>query len=541
MTVMAGDETSDYLPRVAANIKHLGVHNCRGVVTSLLRTELPFDRACKLIWGQIAEDMKLSQDVFDILLELGAGGGSDQPVRMLPSGQMMAEHISLASICALTTLMDTHKLESLCRQEFGRLFSHLVTMAAHFVNAKFENRRSETGSVITLSPFIVGLEALRSLFSAINCVVVAHEIKTEHTLGTIFNLRQIMTRVVKSVVLHAGHLLQMCVSSLLPLSNGNTPDHVREISISILADVAKEKGGGDRVLLTSVLTSLLRAVSDPLPKARELALEGLIGLQHCTMSDIDTLAENALNAFIVGIEDEKSADVSLTALRVLSQVIVFLPRTVVENSLDLISFKVRPYLEMSSNDHRAAVVRLYGRLSKFAEDGFKTQYLDLCQTVIGPILLYSNCAHNPTSNACLETLETIANLAGHPILADYLAKYKISKGFEQLMEKAVVLQEEGGGGDYVANTFLNMLETSVGQCLGYFRSTNPSLRKNAVIFLSKVVCQEKELQVGDEELFSSVLGGTIDLLKDPDIEVRKTAALYIGDLVTLQAKLQANI
>ena len=56
---------------------------------------------------------------------------------------------------------------------------------------KINLRRSETGSVITLSPFIVGLEALRSLFSAINCVVVAHEIKAEHTLGTIFNLRSV--------------------------------------------------------------------------------------------------------------------------------------------------------------------------------------------------------------------------------------------------------------------------------------------------------------------------------------------------------------
>ena len=55
-------------------------------------------------------------------------------------GQQMVDHIALASIMGLSTLMDTHKLESLCRQEFGKLFSHLVTMAAYFVNAKFESR-----------------------------------------------------------------------------------------------------------------------------------------------------------------------------------------------------------------------------------------------------------------------------------------------------------------------------------------------------------------------------------------------------------------
>ena len=46
---------------------------------------------------------------------------------------------------------------------------------------------------------------------------------------------------------------------------------------------------------------------------------------------------------------------------------------------------------MSSNEHRAAAVQLYGRLSKFAQEpAFKTQYLDLCQTVIGIIIIIDN-------------------------------------------------------------------------------------------------------------------------------------------------------
>ncbi len=47
-----------------------------------------------------------------------------------------------------------------------------------------------------------------------------------------------------------------------------------------------------------------------------------------------------MNAFITGIEDEKSSDVSLTALRGLALVIVHLPKGVVENSIDLVSLKV---------------------------------------------------------------------------------------------------------------------------------------------------------------------------------------------------------
>ena len=47
-----------------------------------------------------------------------------------------------------------------------------------------------------------------------------------------------------------------------------------------------------------------------------------------------------MSAFITGIEDEKSSDVSLTALRGLALVIVHLPKGVVENSIDLVSLKV---------------------------------------------------------------------------------------------------------------------------------------------------------------------------------------------------------
>ena len=122
----------------------------------------------------------------------------------------MADHTSVASLSALGLLLDTHKLETLSRQEFGKLFCHIVSMCSYFVNARFESRRSEdTGFIINLSPFIVSLDTLRSLFSCINCVVVAHEIKSEHTYGNVENVRDIMTRVVNTMVIHAPHLLQV--------------------------------------------------------------------------------------------------------------------------------------------------------------------------------------------------------------------------------------------------------------------------------------------------------------------------------------------
>ncbi len=51
------------------------------------------------------------------------------------------------------------------------------------------------------------------------------------------------------------------------------------------------QAGGDQVLLSSVMSSLLRCLSDPLPLIRQMAVEGLAGLVHCSPLEIETLAE----------------------------------------------------------------------------------------------------------------------------------------------------------------------------------------------------------------------------------------------------------
>lgn len=157
MTMMSVDESSDLMSKVASNIRHLTVHNCRGVVSSLLRTDLPFDQSARMIWTALADGKRLSTDVFDILMEVSG----DHPVRQTVSGAYAADPISVACISALSAMMDTHNLETLCREEFGKLFSHLVVISAQFVNAKYERKKSDTGAAINISPFIVALEAFR--------------------------------------------------------------------------------------------------------------------------------------------------------------------------------------------------------------------------------------------------------------------------------------------------------------------------------------------------------------------------------------------
>merc|ERR1719481_432713 len=139
-------------------------------------------------------------------------------------------------------------------------------------------------------------------------------------------------------------------------STGSWPDCVREACTAVLCTVALEKAGGDMSLLSSVIQTLLKAVSDPCARVRDIVLQGLVGIEHCTAADIESLAEAVIGAFIQGIEDEKSSEVSLTALKGFSSVLGILPFYYINNSIDLLSLKVRPYLEMSSNEHRAAAI-----------------------------------------------------------------------------------------------------------------------------------------------------------------------------------------
>jgi len=527
MTMMSMDETSDLMSQVALNVRHLSTHNARGVVTSLLRTELPFDPSARMVWSALAESMKLATEVLDILIDLS----SDNPVRQTVHGAMVADPIAVACISAISIMLDTHKMETLCRQEFGKIFSHLVITAAEFSSARYERKKSDTtGQVITISPYIVALEAFRSLFAATNCLVVSHSVTADQIIADVRTLTLLLEKVVKSVVIHASHLLHLIANSMFQYCTGNWPDCVREACTSVLSRIAMEKAGGDVVLLSSVLHVLLKSVSDPSCRVREIVMEGLVGAEHCSPADIDSLAEDVIAAFIHGIEDEKSQEVSLASLKGLSRILPVLPSHYVHNSVDLISLKVRPYIEMSGNEHRAAAITIYSSLAKFAEGSFRPVFLDHCQSLLGPILLHSTCAHEATSTACLKTLETILTAAQEKELAEDISKYSIVKGFEPLMEKISSCSSKEIDG---------MLQSLVGQCLGYFRCSSPKLRRNAVILLSKVLCkkQGKEEVEEDDELLAGVLGGVLDLLKDPDMEVRKTAALYIGDLVTIRASL----
>jgi len=284
------------------------------------------------------------------------------------------------------------------------------------------------------------------------------------------------------------------------------------------------KAGGDLALLAKVMTCLLKCVSDTCAEARQLALEGLSGLDKVTQEEIQNNGQAVLSALIQGVEDESSPLVTLTALRGLASLLPSLPAPYVHHVQTTIALKVRPFFESSSEDHRAASINVYGALAVFAEGEHASLYIDQSHSILVPLLLHSSSTHQDTSRACLSTLAALAGVTRHEPFIQNVAKYNAEQPFSDLVESIVECQ---------CPSLTEMFATFVANGISYFRSGNPMLRKNAVLLLKHLVCYNGTGDSGvvDSSLLCAVTSGLVELLQDKELDVRAAAASNLGQIV----------
>jgi len=516
MTIMAVDEGADMLTEVGCVIHQLASHNSRGCVSSLLHLELPIDPCCRVAWVSTAGDHRLASELLDILLEVIS---QDQVVQ-LPTGKLTANHSPLAAASALTVLFDTHKLEDICRQEVGHILSSLVVLLSHYLVASHVPQTSDS---VQVTPTVVALECIRSLFSTINCVVVANSVVVDTEVRDYKALCRVLQDLLANVIQHAPHHTQAIVNSIIPNSYSGA-ECCRVASLAVLSGVVGGKAGGDLALLAKVMTCLLKCVSDTCAEARQLALEGLSGLDKVTQEEIQNNGQAVLSALIQGVEDESSPLVTLTALRGLASLLPSLPAPVVHHVQTTIALKVRPFFESSSEDHRAASINVYGALAVFAEGEHASLYIDQSHSILVPLLLHSSSTHQDTSRACLSTLAALAGVTRHEPLIENVAKYNAEQPFSDLVESIVECQ---------CPSLTEMFATFVANGISYFRSGNPMLRKNAVLLLKHLVCYNGTGDCGvvDSSLLCAVTSGLVELLQDKELDVRAAAASNLGQIV----------
>ena len=422
MGLMVIEESCDLVGEVADIIVQFSVHNTRAVVFSLVNMEA--DREVRLIWQSLAGDGRLGEETVDVLLEII----TDHDNISVTSAQVAG------AASALTVMLDTRKLEELAKAELGRLVGGLVVMISRSL-----------GQTVCWQ---AGLESLRCVFSSVGSVVVAGSLVTS-VMADYTNLVSVLERMMEAVSQHAAHLVTAIISGVLGVAGEGSEDSVRVARLAVLAGAAEHApasvvAGGDSET-SPLYSALCEACGDSLPLARRLALHGLSCLhtdhqhhQHHLHQEQEEEEEEeeTLRLMVAGLDDHCSS-VTLTALRGLVRLLS--PSTspstshITASLVSSLALKVRPYFESSSEDHRAAAISVYSRL----HTGDKDQYLDYISTVLLPVLLHSSSDHLATSQACLETLNTMARATKFKPLVSSLSSYNPSDGFSALIRSIV--------------------------------------------------------------------------------------------------------
>ena len=289
------------------------------------------------------------------------------------------------------------------------------------------------------------------------------------------------------------------------------------------------EAGSDPYLIASIIQKLLICTSDTSVKVRQLALEGIQGLHGCTEEDVDKNATIVLAALIHGIEDEQSPEVTLIALQGLNKLLMNVSSIHVYLITASLALKVRPFIESSSDEHRAAAITIYAALAKFAEGDHRSTYLDYAQSILVPVLLHVTSDHQPTRQACLEALKAVAEVIDNQHLTAYLTSISSHVVFEKLVENIIQAKSD---------ILIDMYATMVGNGISYYKSQNPMMRKNITSLLSQILCftQDSDNYRVDEALVNSVITCMVELLTDPDLDVRKTSAGDLGKVMVCTSK-----
>jgi len=449
----------------------------------------------------LASEPRVAADVLDVLLETVTHREENSEVNAISP-------VVIAAASALTVMLDTHKLEETCRLELSRLLSGLIMLLAAAVG---QTRGSGVNPVQTC------LDSIRSLFSCVNCVVVAASLPT--SCVDLPGLASLLHTLVSAVATHAPHHLPAFVAGF-PVHQ-EAEESRRVATLAVLQAATEARGAGDQALLSSMVTSLLRAAGDSSPLARKLALQGVAGLAGCSAVDKEASAAQAVSALLAGLDDLQCASVSLTALQGLVDLLPSLPASQINPLTATASLKVRPYFDSSSDDHRAAAVSVYGALAGFAVGEHRSQYLDHAQSWLLPVLLHSSSPHPATSEACLATLRALASVAQFPPLKEALSRYSTDQGFPALVQLVVAAK---------CGILMEMFPACIAAGISYYRSTNPLLRANVILLVTALLESTKAKEM-DDELVQSALQGIVGLLGDQDREVRRVAAASIGRVV----------
>ncbi|KRX60231.1 Maestro heat-like repeat-containing protein family member 1 [Trichinella sp. T9] len=270
-----------------------------------------------------------------------------------------------------------------------------------------------------------------------------------------------------------------------------------------------------------VIDDLMNKFTDRELLIRKMAARGFGNMAHCDTRLFNSHCDLAVNSLIAGLEDASDFkdEIAFEAMQGLSKLTAKCMPHQFANVLITVVLAIRPFFEKESGAIRSVAFNLLGNMSRFGTD---CKFLEQVHCCMISVLLHLNDEVEDVCTAAAFALQEMVKLLNCEQLTKLSAKAnQIGKEItyaEFLKEFASILVS------FTEQVDLYALNSS-----NYFKSASSKMRCNATLFIGYflgVVPVDLRTNISKEV----ILSGLIILLKEPEVEVRRAAALAMSYL-----------
>ncbi|XP_078493526.1 maestro heat-like repeat-containing protein family member 1 isoform X2 [Ciona intestinalis] len=377
---------------------HLSRHHLHQVIQSLLCHSPPFSNDVISCWTQLGGDQLRDSSIEYLLDQLErslpyeeVGGKKRKTKQNLiknPATHSLAISCALETVVASIPPVEKQPLEGIIYRCLG---VSLLRLGVVLDVQKFEK---------SVDPYSQALELLKTVISTylgrkVNLTLQQLDIWT--LLGSKEGISQ-FTEAVSSLAMVICKHRPGDVASIVTILNPylkSIYDMHRCTVAAFYAQLVKEFGCKDNVLLEIMMDNLRDKLVDPMPTVRQLCIRGLANVIFTSSEQIDRYSASVISALMAGMDDKDDYDdtISLEAMSGLAKFLSKVERTNIASVFVNMCLRVRPCFEKANPHVRSAAVRLFGVLGRFGTDGSADTFREQSHSNFISILLHLNDDH----------------------------------------------------------------------------------------------------------------------------------------------------
>ncbi|KRZ15315.1 Maestro heat-like repeat-containing protein family member 1, partial [Trichinella zimbabwensis] len=324
----------------------------------------------------------------------------------------------------------------------------------------------------------------------------------------------------KAIGMHYPETLPAIAAQLQEIASRDS-SRCRLVLACVFSAFMKFCSSDDEQFAQTIVNGLMSKFSDPELLIRKMAARGLGNMAHCDGKLFNYYSSLTISSMLIGLEDSSDFkdEIAFEAMQGLSKLTAKCMPDQFANVLISVVLAIRPFFEKESGAIRSVAFNLLGNMSRFGRD---SKFLEQVHGCMISVLLHLNDEVEDVCTAAAFALQEMVKLLNCEQLTDLSVKAnQIGKEItyaEFLKEFASILV-----------CFVEQVDFYALTCSNYFKSASSRMRCNAALFIGYflgVVPDDLRNTISKE----SILSGLIMLLKEPEVEVRRAAALAMSYL-----------